>query len=80
MTPRGDGMYQYVPTQLYDRVQEEDLPQDLPPLALHRLRMMSAVRNNNDAIGKIYIGNCVEPIEWAGDHVGYILDASHGIP
>ena len=80
MEPRGDGRYRYVPTQLCPSIQQEDLPRHLPTLALRRLRMMSAVDNNNDTVGGIYIGNCIEPMDWAGEHVGYIIDASNGIP
>ena len=74
----GDGNYAYVPTQLYPRIQREDEPHDLPELALRRLRMLSAVDHNNTMLGNIYISNCVEPMGWAGDHVGYIIDASNG--
>lgn len=80
MEPRADGRYRYVPTQLYPSLQQEDMPQHLPSLAIRRLRMMSAVDNTNDIVGSIYIGNCVEPMAWAGEHVGYIIDASNGIP
>ena len=73
-----DGNYAYVPTQLFDSVQPEDVPASLPPLARRRLRMMSAIDNNNSELGNIYIGNCQEPMAWAGEHVGYIIDASHG--
>ena len=78
MQPREDGNYAYVPTQLFDSVQPEDVPASLPPLARRRLRMMSAIDNSNSELGNIYIGNCQEPMAWAGGHVGYIIDASHG--
>ena len=67
----------YVPTQLYP-TQRTDSPQSLSLLALRRLRLMSATEHSNTTLGKIYIGNCVEPMQWAGEHVGYVIDASDG--
>ena len=67
----------YVPTQLYP-TQPTHCPQSLSLLALRRLRLMSATEHNNTTLGKIYIGNCVEPMQWAGEHVGYVIDASDG--
>ena len=84
MDPREDGDYTYVPTQLYPTQPEHGplshvhAPQNLPPLALRRLRQMSATEHVNATVGNIYIGNCVEPMDWAGEHVGYIIDASDG--
>ena len=67
----------YVPTQLYP-TQSTHCSQSLTPLALHRWRLMSATEHANATVGNIYIGNCVEPMEWAGEHVGYVIDASDG--
>ena len=67
----------YVPTQLYPYVPTHS-PQSLSLLALRRLRLMSATEHSNTTLGKIYIGNCVEPMQWAGEHVGYVIDASDG--
>ena len=67
----------YVPTQLYP-TQCTDSPQSLSLLALRRLRLMSATEHSNTTLGKIYIGNCVEPMQWAGEHVGFVIDASDG--
>ena len=67
----------YVPTQLYPP-RPDDRPQSLSLRAWHRLRLMSATEHNNAKVGKIYIGNCVEPLQWAGEHVGYVIDASDG--
>ena len=67
----------YVPTQLYP-TQRTDSPQSLSLLALRRLRLMSATEHSNTTLGKIYIGNCVEAMQWAGEHVGYVIDASDG--
>ena len=39
---------------------------------MHRLQLMSATESTNATVGKIYIGNCVEPLNWAGRHVGFI--------
>ena len=80
MDPREDGDYTYVPTQLYPAQPEHGphAPQNLPPLAFGRLRQMSATEHVNATVGNIYIGNCVEPMDWAGEHVGYIIDASDG--
>ena len=80
MDPREDGDYTYVPTQLYPTQPEHGphAPQNLPPLAFGRLRQMSATEHVNATVGNIYIGNCVEPMDWAGEHVGYIIDASDG--
>jgi len=78
MDPREDGVYPYVPTQLHPPIAPDRMPHDLPRIALRRLRMMSATEHFNALVGNIYIGNCVEPMAWAGEHVGYIIDASHG--
>ena len=79
MEPRGDGMYTYVPTQLFPPIRNEALLRNMTPLAIRRLQPMSATEhNNNTVVGKIYIGNCVEALEWAGEHVGFIIDAGNG--
>ena len=77
MDPPADGDCTYVPTQLYP-TQSTRCPQSLTPLASQRWRLMSATEHINATVGNIYIGNCVEPLEWAGEHVGYVIDASHG--
>lgn len=78
MDPREDGDYVYVPTQLYPTLSHVHAEQNLPPLALHRLHQMCATEHSNATVGNIYIGNCVEPMDWAGENVGYIIDASDG--
>ena len=77
MDPPADGDCTYVPTQLYP-TQSTHCRQSLTPLALRRWRLMSATEHINATVGNIYIGNCVEPMEWAGEHAGYVIDASHG--
>ena len=67
----------YVPTQLYPPPPDV-WPQSLSLRAWYRSRLMSATQHNNAELGKIYIGNCVEPLQWAGEHVGYVIDASDG--
>ena len=46
--------------------------------AIRRLQLMSATEHYNTVVGKIYTGNCVEALEWAGERVGFIIDASNG--
>ena len=75
MQPREDGNYEYVPTQVFEAVAEME---KLPALARRRVQMMSATVHGNTTVGNIYIGNCVEPMDWAGENVGYIIDASNG--
>ena len=41
--------------------------------------LFSATEHDNTEVGNIYIGNCVEAMGWASDHVGYIIDAGNGI-
>lgn len=75
--PSKDGRYEYVPTQLFP-------PHDtahalhLPPIARRRLAKMSSTVHGNEQVGSIYIGNCDEAMDWARDHVAYIIDASNG--
>ena len=78
MRAREDGRYEYVPTQLCDPIAGGEVPQWLPPLARGRLQMMSATVHTNPAVGNIYVGNCVEAMDWAGGNVGYIIDVSGG--
>lgn len=72
---REDSRYEYVPTQVFNPV--PDL-QTLPALTRRRVQMMSATVHDNTTVGNIYVGNCVEPMDWAGGNVGYIIDASNG--
>ena len=77
MDPVADSDLTYVPTQLYP-AQPVHCPQSLSPLAKRRWRLMAATVHNNATVGKIYIGDCREPLEWAGEHVEYVIDASDG--
>ena len=77
MDPVADSDVVYVPTQLYP-AQPAHCPQSLSPLAKRRWRLMAATRHSNATVGKIYIGDAREPLEWAGDNVGYVIDASDG--
>jgi hypothetical protein len=79
MREREDGRYEYIPTQVFDNpLALSSVHWQSPPLARQRLQMMSATHHTNTTVGNIYVGNCVEPMHWAGEHVGYIIDTSHG--
>ena len=78
MRAREDGRYEYVPCPLFPPVAEAEMPQWLSPLARSRLRMMSATVHTNPTVGNIYIGDCRESMQWAGENVGYVIDASDG--
>ena len=68
MEPRGDGMYTYVPTQLFPHIRNEALLRKMTALAIRRSQLMSATEHNDT----------VDALEWAGEHVGFIIDASNG--
>ena len=57
---------------------DEDQVSHLQPVARQRLAAMSYTVHSNKYVGAIYIGNSSEALDWARDHVAYIIDASHG--
>ena len=75
MQGREDGRYEYVPTQLF---QPGAVSGTEHPLARRRVQLMSSTSHTNTVVGNVYVGNCVEPMDWAGGNVGYIIDASNG--
>ena len=82
MAEREDGRYEFIPTQVFPHQEIQGALSSVhwpsPQLAQQRLRLMSATRYTNTTVGNTYIGNCVEPLDWAGGHVGYIIDTSNG--
>ena len=69
----GRGTY-YEPTQMFRRRHPSP---SMSALAEHHWRLMAATAYSNVRVGNIYVGNCMEALDWAGHNMGYIIDCSH---
>ena len=50
------------------------------PMARHRAELLTKWEHGNAAVAKLFIDikNGRDALEWASEHVGYVIDASHG--
>ena len=44
----------------------------------NRADLLTSWAHDNTEVGKLYIRNCREALKWAGEQVGYAIEASHG--
>ena len=56
---------------------EGDESQTWNPVALERAKELLSSECPNVEVGELYVGDCTEALDWAGDNVSIVIDASH---